>query len=294
MIGANSIWGLMAPIAKATMAGAVIGPLVLTNLRIVGAALLFWLVSPLLPREKVSGRDLLWLAGASLCGIITNQGCYIFGVGYTSPGEAAIITTTMPLWVMVLAALILKEPITGKKIGGIVAGAAGALLLVLSGRHRAVGGDNPMLGDMLVLTGQLSYALYLTLYKNFIRKYSVMTLMKWMFTFGALMVLPFTAVPVIHTQWCQASAGQLWGAAYVVVLGTFAAYICMMIGQKNLRPTLVSVYNYFQPLVATMAGIYMGVEIFSVHKILAVCLIVFGVYLVTISKARNQNHAPVK
>ena len=189
MLGANTMWGLMAPIAKMVMAAGIVSPLLMTNFRILGAALLFWTASLFAPYEKVPPRDLLLLAGAAMLGILFNQGCYVFGVGFTSPGEASIITTTMPLWVMVFAAVILGEPITLKKIGGILLGASGALILVLGASKTGMKGDNPTLGDILVLTAQLSYALYLTFYRNFIKKYSVFTLMKWMFTFASIAIL---------------------------------------------------------------------------------------------------------
>lgn len=291
MFGANSMWGLMAPIAKMVMAGGLVSPLLMTNLRIYGAALLFWIASLFCPYEKVPPRDLVLLAGAGMLGIVLNQGCYIFGVGFTSPGDASIITTTMPLWVMVLAAIILSEPITAKKIGGIVLGASGALLLVLGGTHSGIKGDNPTLGNMLVLTAQICYALYLTFYRNFIRKYSVFTLMKWMFTFAAIAVTPVSVNGIIHTAWAGFTPREICGVAYVVVFATFIAYILTMIGQKNLRPTLVGMYNYVQPVVATIAGICMGLDRVTPVKGIAVVLIFSGVYLVNVSKSAKQPKA---
>ena len=284
MIGANITWGLMAPVAKLLMAGGVIGPLLLTNFRIAGAALLFWITSLFGNKEHVPPHDLMLLAGAAVLGILTNQGCYIFGVGFTSPGEASVITTTMPLWVMLLAAVILKEPITWKKGGGIALGATGALLLV-AGSTATSGGDRPMLGDMLVLTAQLSYALYLTLYKNFISKYSVVTLMKWMFTFAACASVPATLPVAMDTAWADVTPGMWLMVGYVVVFATFVAYVCIMIGQKNLRPTLVGMYNYVQPVVAMFVGVCLGLDRITIVKLLAIALIFSGVYLVTISRA---------
>ncbi len=286
MFGANVMWGLMAPIAKLVMAAGLVSPLLMTDFRIFGAAILFWIASLFTKRESVPPKDLLLLAGAAMLGIVCNQGCYVFGIGKTSPGEASIITTTMPLWVMVFAALILREPITMKKIGGIVLGATGALILVLNGAKSAVtAGDNPMVGDILVLTAQLSYALYLTFYRNFIKKYSVFTLMKWMFTFASIVILPFSLKELGSTNWCDFTQTEILGAGYVVVCATFLAYIFVMIGQKNLRPTLVGMYNYVQPVVATTTGIILGLDVFTVIKALAIILIFTGVYLVTISKA---------
>lgn len=290
LLGANVCWGLMAPVAKLVLAAGIITPLVLTDCRIVGAAILFWLLSLCGRREHVPVGDLLRLAGAGMLGILFNQGCYIFGVGYTSPGEASIITTTMPMWVMVLSRIILKAPITGGKAIGILLGAAGAFMLVYSSLGTSLRGNNPLLGDLLVLTAQLSYALYLTLYKNFLKKYSLVTMMKWMFTFAAVALLPFSVGDIAATDWSALSAGGMAGVAYVVLIGTFVAYICMMTGQKMLMPTVVGMYNYFQPIVATCVGLYMGLDVFTPLKAVAVALIFAGVYLVTVS-TRNAPSA---
>ncbi|HBN63103.1 MULTISPECIES: DMT family transporter [Duncaniella] len=289
MLGANTTWGMMAPIAKIVMTAGVISPLLLTNFRIIGAALLFWTASIFTKYEHVPLRDLLRMAGAGMLGIVFNQGSYITGIGFTSPGEASIITTTMPIWVMLLAAVILKEPITWKKAGGIALGASGALLLVFGGAQSAMKGDNPMLGDLLVLTAQLSYALYLTFYKNFIKKYSVFTLMKWMFTFASIVILPISIKEWNSTDWSAVSHTEIAGIAYVVVIATFLAYILTMIGQKNLRPTLVGMYNYVQPIIASLIGVYLGLDRFTPVKVVAVALIFSGVYLVTISKAAKHH-----
>lgn len=288
MLGANSMWGLMAPVAKMVMAAGLVSPLLMTNFRILGAAMLFWVTSFFTPREHVPPRDLLLLAGAAMLGILFNQGCYVFGVGFTSPGEASIITTTMPIWVMLLAAVILGEPITVRKVGGIVLGATGALILVVGAASTGAKGDNPTLGDILVLTAQLSYALYLTFYRNFIKRYSVVTLMKWMFTFAAVALVPASVNEWLSAPWSDFTLRETAGVGYVVFFATYVAYICIMIGQKNLRPTLVGMYNYVQPIVASCVGVWLGLDTFGPSKFLAVALIFSGVFLVTISKAKQQ------
>ncbi len=290
MLSANTCWGLMSPVAKLVMSAGVVTPLLMTHFRVMGAALLFWLLSAFTKRERVGRRDLLKLVGAAVLGILVNQGSFIFGVGFSSPGEASIITTTMPMWVMVLAFFLLHEPITLKKAGGIVLGAAGALILVLSNTsHTTARGANPMLGDALVLLAQLSYALYLTLFRNFIRRYSLVTLMKWMFTFATLLLSPFSLSSLLSAEWSQISWTQWGGVGYVVLFGTFVGYICIMVGQKTLRPTLVGMYNYVQPIVASLVGVCLGLDRFTPVKVLAVVLIFSGVYLVAISKAAKAS-----
>jgi len=294
MLGANMMWGLMAPIVKIVMASGIITSLLLTNFRIIGAAVLFWLTSVFLPSERVCRKDLMLLAGAAMLGILCNQGCYLFGVSLTSPGEASIITTTMPMWVMLLAALLLKEPITLLKAAGVLLGACGALMLLWAGKSSQTGGENHLLGDILVLTAQISYALYLTFYRNFIKKYSVVTLMKWMFLFASAVIFPFSLKEWIATPWRSLAWEEVAGVSFIVVGATFISYILVMIGQKNLRPTLVGMYNYVQPIVASSLGVYLGLDSFTPGKIIAVILIFSGVFLVTKSKAAPQPALPSK
>lgn len=286
MLGCNVIWGLMSPVTKMVFAAGTVMPLVMVDFRVAGAALLFWITSLFLPREHVPLPDLMRLFGAGMLGVLLNQGCFIIGVSLTSPGEASLVTTTMPMWVMLLAWLFLREPITLKKFGGIVLGAAGAIILI-TGSTSSVVGSNPALGDFVVLCAQLSYALYLTLYRNFIKKYSLVTLMKWMFLSATVIALPSTCRVLASTAWTSVTTMEWCGIAYVVVLATFVAYIFIMTGQKRLRPTVVGMYNYVQPIVATVTGIALGLDTFTPVKAVAVVLIFSGVWLVTISKART-------
>jgi hypothetical protein len=286
MLGANVMWGLMSPVTKMVFSAGMVAPMVMVDFRVAGAAILFWVTSLFLPAEHVPAKDILRLFGAGMLGVLFNQGCFILGVSLTSPGEASLVTTTMPMWVMLLAWLILREPITLKKAGGIAAGATGAIILIFgSGSGSRASGDNPALGDLIVLCAQLSYALYLTLYRNFIRKYSLVTLMKWMFLSAAVVALPGSVSLLADTDWAAISAVEWSGIGYVVVCGTYLAYICVMTGQKSLRPTLVGMYNYVQPIVATITGICLGLDQFTPVKGLAIVLIFSGVWLVTISKA---------
>ena len=291
MFGANAIWGVMSPIAKFVMISGTITPLAVTNLRIAGAMILFWLVSLFMKPEHVGSKDMAKLFGASLLAIIFNQGCFITGLGMTSPTNASIITTSMPLWAMILAAFFLKEPITGKKIMGIAAGATGAVLLIIGGCSEAGAVYSSIWGDLLVLTAQLSYALYIVLFKDFVSRYSIFTVMKWMFTFAFICMVPFSARQLSETRW-DAVTSMEWGALSLVVVGaTFVSYILVVIGQKRLRPTVAGMYNYIQPLVACIVAILWGMDTFGITKTFAILLIFTGVFLVTMSRSRKDMEA---
>ena len=296
MLGANVMWGLMSPMAKFVMVGGAVTPLVVTDLRITGARVLFWIASFFQKPERVTPKDLLKLLGASLLAIVFNQGCFIFGVGMTSPVDASIITTSMPLLAMVLAAIYLKEPITGKKVLGIAVGATGALLLIL-GSHQVsevkAAGNHYIWGDLLVLLAQLSYALYFVLFKNFVNKYSLITIMKWMFTYAFICALPFSYNDLLHTEWKSLQNTEIGALVFIVVGSTFVSYVLIVIGQKNLRPTVAGMYNYVQPLVASIVAVCWGMDTFNFVKIISVALIFGGVYLVTNSRSKAEMEAVV-
>ncbi len=294
MLGANAMWGLMSPVAKFVMVGGVVSPLVVTDFRITGAMVLFWIASFFQKPERVSSKDQLKLLGASLLAIIFNQGCFIFGVGLTSPVDASIIATSMPLIAMILAAFYLKEPITGKKVLGIATGATGALILILGSQQQTgvrTAGEHYILGDLLVLLAQCSYALYFVLFKNFVSKYSLFTIMKWMFTYAFICALPFSYTDLLHTDWNSIGGAEIAALAFIVIGSTFLSYILVVIGQKNLRPTVAGMYNYIQPLIASIVAICWGMDSFNFMKIISIALIFGGVYLVTNSKSRAEVEA---
>ena len=238
-------------------------------------------------------RDLLLFFFASLLGIVLNQGTYVLGVSKTSPIDASVVTTTTPIFVMIIAALYLREPITGKKILGVVVGAAGALLLILSGAHLVSSrtGSGSVSGDLLCLFAQLSFATYFVVFKKLISRYSPVTLMKWMFLYATACCLPFGYSDLKAVGWAELGWADYAQIAYVVLGATFLAYLLMPIGQKNLRPTVASSYNYVQPLVATLVAVSLGMDTFGWLKGVAVLLVFAGVYIVTISKSRAQLEA---
>ncbi len=287
MFGACAGWGLMAPIGKDAMTHGVDG-ITLVTFRVVGACLLFWLASLFAPKEHVPLRDKLLFIGAGLFGLVCNQCCYTIGLSITSPINASIVTTSMPIFAMLLSALILKEPITGKKAIGVLLGCSGALMLILTSVGSVSSEVGDIRGDLLCLFAQFSFALYLSLFNPLIRRYNVFTINKYMFMWASLMLLPFTGVHVVEVVSTQIPIRTWLEVAYVVCIGTFVCYILTMIGQRTLRPTVVSVYNYVQPIVSVAVSLLMGIGVLKPSHALAVILVFAGVWLVTKSKSRRD------
>lgn len=295
MLAASSMWGAMSPVAKYVMSAGLVSSIAVADVRIFGAAILFWIFSFFAGKEKVDKKDLPRLFLAGVFAIVLNQGVFLTGVSMTSPVDASIITTSLPIVTMIFAAIWLKEPITVMKAGGVFLGLSGALLLVFgdrllpgaSGAVAADHGSSNIIGDLLCLFAQCSYAVYLVFFKDLIAKYSPVTLMKWMFTSASLVMLPFSAGRFLSTPWASVDMNQYAGLAFVLLGGTFLCYLLVPVGQKNLRPTLVAMYNYVQPVVAAIVAILWGMDRFNILKVVAVILVFSGVLLVNRSKARG-------
>ena len=256
-----------------------------TTFRMVGAAACFWLLSAFCKYEHVDHRDMLKIFFASLFALVFNQGVYIFGLSMTSPIDASIVTTTLPIVTMIIAAIYLKEPITNLKVLGIFVGAMGALTLILSSQT-AGSGNGSIIGDLLCLVAQISFSIYLTVFKGLSQKYSPITLNKWMFIYASMCYIPFSYQDVAGIQWAEISTAAYVQVGYVVIGGSFLAYIFIMTAQRLLRPTVVSMYNYMQPIVASIAAIIMGLGVFGWEKGIAIALVFLGVYIVTKSKSK--------
>lgn len=284
---ACAIWGLMAPIGKDAMTHG-IGGFEMVTFRAVGGALCFWIASLFVKSEEVRHKDMLLFFFAGMLSIVFNQCCYTIGLSITSPVNASIMTTTMPIITMILAAIFLHEPVTSKKVIGIFCGATGAFILITGSTKNTGANEGVLTGDLLCLLAQCCFAIYLTIFKHLISRYTVITCMKWMITYAAIVIMPFSFNRMSVLPW-QEISGKTWAeTAFVVVLGTFAAYILMMRGQKTLRPTVVSMYNYVQPTVACAVSVAAGLGVLGWGQAFAIVLVFSGVYLVTQSKSRKD------
>ena len=255
-------------------------------LRATGATILFWLVSLFMPKEKVDTKDLPKIFVASMLGLYLTQISFLKAVTMTTSIDLSIANTSTPILTMIVAAIVLKEPITGKKIGGILVSLAGVLILVFNsvGLGGGASETKPM-GIVLTIVNALTFALYLGIFRPLISKYNVVTFMKWMFLFSMLMALPFNAKHLVSVPFGQMEGKVLWQVAFVVVFATFVAYFLIPVGQKRIRPTLVSMYNYVQPTIATIISIAIGLDKMTWLKVVAMVLVFGGVYIVNQSRA---------
>lgn len=285
----NILFGASMPVFKYLLT-ADVPPEAITIMRAIFACMMFWLVSFFMPKEKVLPKDLCLLFVCALCGVGINQWLFVIGLKNSSPVNASIIATAVPIFVLLLAALVLKEPITAKKSLGVFLGVSGGLLLVFNSTQ-TTSGTNSLWGDMLMLLNQLMYSVYLVLSKPLSRRYSSVIMMKWMFLFSTLALAPFCLqymqyVPMFHRETFNVS--QLYALLYLLFGATFVSFMLIPMALKQIRPTTVSMYNYVQPIIASAIAVAVGQDTFSMQKLLSAALVFVGVYLVTQSKKRKD------
>ena len=287
---ANIIFGVNNPVARMLMPE-VLDPMALTFFRFSGGLILFWIASLFFKREHVSAKDKLLLFFASIFGLSLNQLPFFFGLSMTSSIDASIVVTMLPIVTMLLAAVFLREPITQMKAVGVLVGASGALIIVFSSQSVTQSGTGNMLGNLIVFLAVISFSLYLTLFKNLISKYQPVTVMKWMFLFATITGLPFCYNSLTEMSLTALPLNVWLSIGFVVVFATFLGYLLLPVGQKTLRPTTLSMYNYVQPIMASLVAIVIGIDHFGYQQALAAVLVFSGVYIVTQSKSRAQAEA---
>lgn len=285
---AYAIFGLNIIICKDLTSSHIISPMGLFCIRSVCAGSLFWLISLFLPKEKVDRKDYVRIFIASMLGFFLCQISFLIAIPEVTPMTSSIVSSLSPIYTMFIAAVAIKEPITVKKAGGVLISFVGIMILIFNSMHSAGATENSMRGILLMIVNGLSFALYLGIFKPLISKYSVCTFMKWIFLFSTLVSVPVSAGEIVSLEWSAVPGKLIAELGYLVFFATFVSYYLIPFGQQRLRPTLVSMYAYIQPIIATGISICIGMDTLTWQKILSAVMVFAGVIIVSRSKSREQ------
>lgn len=285
---AYTIFGLNVVFNKDIANAAVISPMVLFTLRAIGASAIFWLVSFFLPEEKVPKEDLPRIALASMVGLFIPQLTFLYAITMSTAIDTTIMGTLGPIFTMIFAFFFLKEPITLKKAGGVALSFAGVLFLIFNSVYSGGASSSSVTGIALLLINSISFSMYLGVFRPLISRYSVVTFMKWTFLFALLASLPFSLGGLLKTDFSIISQRVWMEIGFLIIFATFVAYFLIPLGQKRIRPTLVSLYAYIQPVIAAGISIMTGIDTLNWQKIAAIVLIAGGVVTVSFSRAAPE------
>ncbi|MCI7310047.1 MAG: DMT family transporter [Prevotella sp.] len=279
IIAANTIFGLGVPITKLLL-DEWVTPMGYMLSRCAGAALIFWVISFFLPKEKMDKKDLAVIVSGGLLGIVVSQTLTAWALVYTTPVYFSLIATLTPVATMLLAAAILKEKITSFKTWGVLIGIAGAILMVVVGWNNGTG-RNDLLGIALTFLSMLTWAFYLIITRKVSQKYSAVSQMKWIFLTSTLVILPLMSgeweSQKLYTEWAWTGVMEM---LFIIVFATVMGYFAIPYAMKYLHATTVSVYTNLQPVVAALVAFILAQDTLTWDKPIAGLLVLLSAYMV--------------
>ena len=288
IVAANTIFGLNIPVTKSLISNWM-SPTGYTLTRMLFGAILFWAVGFFYPKEKVTRKDLWIIALGGFFGFVATQLLFASALKFTTPVYFALMMSLTPVLVLLLSILFLKETTTRIKLLGTLLSIAGAFLIILqSGNHGT--GSNNLLGIFLAILAALGYGIYMIITREVALKYKPVTIVKYMFLFSCLMVVPFgiTTLPTETIYSSAVTTSAILQLAFALLLSTTLAFFLMPVALNKLKASTVSIYMNLQPIIASVAALIIGQDVFSWDKPLAAALVIAGVYLVTKPKNMNQ------
>ncbi len=284
---AYAIFGVNILVCKDLTSSHLISPIALFTLRSIGAGALFWLISLFMPAERVEWSDHPKILAASVLGFLLTQLTFLIAIPDITPLDCSITSAMSPIYTMFIAAIVLREPITLKKAGGVLLSFVGIIFLLVNSATAGGATHTTTVGLLLMILNSICFSLYLGIFRPVIGRYSVVTFMKWIFFYATLLSLPVSLGELTTIHYAALPRNIVAELMFLIVCSTFITYFLIPVGQKRIRPTLVSMYSYVQPIIATSMSIAIGMDTLSWQKVVAAIAVFAGVVVVSSSKARQ-------
>ncbi|MEO7531684.1 MAG: DMT family transporter [Sediminibacterium sp.] len=290
VLGANFIFGANYAVVK-YITPSFLHPFALNVVRILVSLSLFWLLFLFNPAKvKIQKKDIPRFLICALTGVVINQIFFIKGVSLTTSIHSALLSLATPIFITLIAAWLLREGFTWTKFLGLVLGIGGAAMLILL-KDNSHTGNNILLGDIMVLVNAVSYAFYLVLVRPLMKTYSGIQVLRWIFTFGSLVILPFGMQEFLSTNWAVFDLSHWVSLGFVAVGATFLAYLLNVYGISIIGASATGAYIYTQPVFAAVIAIIFAGEHFSLVKLISALLIFTGVYVANSKKVVDKARA---
>lgn len=284
---ATCIYGVNHTVSKTLMAEYV-PPFAIILIRVVGAAILFWTISLFVKNEKIDRRDIPRLLACAVFGMCINMLLSFKGLSLSTPINSSVIVTISPILVFVLSAVLIREKITLLKASGAIIGLMGALLLILFGKQISYQAENIPLGNVLILINATAYSIYLIMVRPLTKKYSSITLLKYLFLTATIINFPICFSEFNTVDWQALPFDAYWRLAFVIVGTTVLTFLLNIYALREVSASTLGVFVYLQPVIAISYAIVAGVDQLNLLKILAAVLVFLGVFMVSKNPARKR------
>jgi len=288
-IANNIIFGLNVNVTKSIYASSWMTPIGFSITRTLFACVAFWVWSLFVPREKVLLKDMPYFAAGGIIGLAVTQLTFALGLNLITPVTSSLIAALCPIVVLLLSAVFLKDSLSIKKIAGVVIGVSGAALVVMRNAGSS-SSSNSIFGICLALVSTSFYAANIILIRKISGKYSPVTMMKWMYLFSALILAPF-GIPELPSQRIfspEITIQPVLLLGYSMIFSSVIGLFLMSLAIRHIKASTASMYINLQPLTASVTAIFIGQDILTWDKPLALILVISGVIIVTRSRSREE------
>ena len=283
----NVVWACDYPFYNLVL-GRYISPMAMVSASLVIAALLalvpmFW-EKP----EKVASADRLKIVGAALLMGVARKLCMMFGLAQTSPIDGSIISTSTPLIVLFLSAIVGVERLTKMKVAGLLLGMVGAIAIIVSSNH-SVHSSSSTEGNLLILTSACVSAAYMVWFKRLVGKYRITTLLRWIYCTSAIVMLPIGAHDIATTNFAAMDTKIILASLFVLIVPTYLPNLLLNYSLRTVAPSVTSIYAYIQPVVAIILAVAMGLDVPHLDTLFFAAVIFIGVGLVVRDNEKTEN-----
>jgi drug/metabolite transporter (DMT)-like permease len=257
-------------------------------LRMLSAAVIFLAVWLMSRPAAIDARDLLRLAGLSIFGVLLNQVCFIEGLARTTPAHSSLLMTTIPVATLGFAVLLGRERLRWPAVAGILLSMAGVLLLLRIDDLELR--SEWFVGDVLTLINGASFAFFLVISKDVVRRVGPVAATAGILCFGSLGATLYGGAAVARTDFGAWTAAHWWLAAGIVIFPTVLAYFLNFWALARVQSSHVALFIYLQPILAASLSVLLLGEIITERLVASSALVFLGVLFAT--QALGREPAP--
>jgi drug/metabolite transporter (DMT)-like permease len=227
------------------------------------------------------GRD--WL-GVSCLGVMFFAVFFVFyniAMGFTTAARGALALSTLPLWTMVVAALLGAEPLTARKTLGVLIAVGGVAVALATGLAAAPQGA--WCGDLIMVGATLCMAFYNVWSRPFIARSSPLGFVTASMGAGAVCLVAVAAASGGFAVTQSFSAGQWIAVLYLGVFGGAAAFFLWVLALRMTTPTRVANTMTVNPIAASLLAAVLVHEPIGWNLVIGLIAVAAGIWLASTS-----------
>jgi drug/metabolite transporter (DMT)-like permease len=250
MLSLALMWGLSIPITKVGLE--TVPPLTLTAMRFLVAAPLLLILAA--RRLRVPLQAVPSIIALGVMGITLGNVAQSFGVQGTSASVGTIISATIPIFIVIFAAIRLDQPVTGRQWTGLLAAFAG-IALVAVGSGSGVGdlSATTAAGVAWMLVSAVAIAFYYVWSAELTERYGTLPVAAWNALAGFVAILPLAGWEAAHTP-VRIGMQAVWVAVYLGVMVTVAGLLLWLHLLRTVPARVAASVQYLQPVFGIAAA----------------------------------------